>query len=303
MNDGRSKKISQSLEYADSLFKARDYDNAREVYLAAAQTAIKAKDQSSLTECYAMIARCCLICDKKQEGGVWLEKSTEIARPEFRLGWSRYLGVRGRFEWQDNQIEKATETFKEMYAFCSVNHLHDRAVDAAHMIAITGTPQEQVEWGLKGIREAEEGNLTSWLGPLWNNLGATYEDLKEFAKSLDAYVRAREYHYKFGDKKNRLVADYAVAHARRNLGEYETALKSFEMLQKNFAELGDTEFQGLTAREIGEIHKAQGQGKEALTNFEAAAEFLSEAGMAEWDSAGFSHLQNLISELKAELDR
>jgi tetratricopeptide (TPR) repeat protein len=287
------------MSQADSLFKGRQYVEAREIFLQAADMASAAKDNGSLTEAYAMIARSYLTTDKKDEGRPWIEKARGIARDDEPLGWSRYLGVRGRFEWQDKELEKATATFKEMYQYCSEKGLHERAIDAAHMVAITGGPAEQVEWGLKGIKEAEAGNVTGWLGPLWNNLGYTYEEMGKYRESLGAYLKAREYHHKYSDEKSKIVADWAVGHAYRLLGQSDSAAQwiAQDMLAK-FESLGDVEFQGWTLKEMGEIALLESKPDSALTYFIRAEEKLRAADMLNWDADGFKKLREQINKLR-----
>jgi len=287
------------ISQADSLFDSRQYDQAREVYLLAADSAAASGDNSSLTEAYAMIARTYLITEKKDEGRPWIEKAAGSAKKEEPLGWSRYLGVRGRFEWQDKELEKATATFKEMYQYCSEKGLHERAIDAAHMVAITGGLDEQVEWGLKGIKEAEAGNVTGWLGPLWNNLGYTYEDMGKYRESLDAYLKAREYHHKYSDEKSKIVADWAVGHAYRLLGEPDSAAQwiTQDMLAR-FESMGDAEFQGWALKEMGEIALLKSRPDSALTYFTRAEEKLRAADMPNWDADGYKKLQEQIEKLR-----
>ena len=300
VSSGEDKMSASSLmSRADSLFERRQYDQAREVYLLAADSAAASGDNCSLTEAYAMIARTYLTTDKKDEGRPWIEKARERARNNEPLGWSRYLGVRGRFEWQDKELEKATATFKEMYQYCSEKGLHERAIDAAHMVAITGGHEDQVEWGLKGIKEAEAGNITSWLGPLWNNLGFTYEDMGKYRESLDAYLKAREYHHKYSDEKSKIVADWAVGHAYRLLGESDSAAQwiTQDMLAR-FESLGDAEFQGWTLKEMGEIAMLKSKPDSALALFIRAEGKLRAADMANWDPEGYKKLQEQIEKLR-----
>lgn len=289
------------LDKADSLFDSRQYDAARDVYLQAMATA--ENESSELTEAYAMIARCYLITDRKEEGRPWVEKAKKAATPDMPLGWSRYLGVRGRFEWKDGQLEKATATFKEMYEYCHERQLHERAIDAAHMVAITGKPQEQIEWSSKGIHEAEAGNVTKWLGPLWNNLGATYEEKGEYNKSLEAYLKAREYHWKYGAEQNRLIADWAVGRAYRLTGDIQNAEKWLSPLPRWCQKIGDVEFEGLTYRELGEIEISKEHADAALDYFMKAEEKLRFAKMPEWDEKGYQQLQARITDLKSKPGR
>ncbi|HVP36971.1 MAG TPA: tetratricopeptide repeat protein [Terriglobales bacterium] len=286
------------LDKADSLFNGNEYEASRAIYLQAMDQAVKNKENSEMTEAYAMIARTYLVLDKKEEGRPWIQKAEKIANSKEPLGWSRYLGVRGRFEWKDSQLEKATSTFKEMYNYCSGRKLYERAIDAAHMVAITGKPEEQIEWGNKGIKEAETGNVTRWLGPLWNNLGATYEDMGKYKEALEAYLKAREYHFRYGDEKNKLVADWAVGHAYRLNGDNLNAEKWLRPVLAWCERTGDVEFEGLTYRELGEIELSKTNPDSALSYFSKAEEKLKQAGMPEWDSAGFAKLQNQIAELQ-----
>lgn len=285
------------LDKADSLFNSNEYEASRAIYMQALKQAKSNKENSGLTEAYTMIARTYLVLDKKEEGRLWIQKAEKIANSKEPLGWSRYLGVRGRFEWKDNQLEKATATFKEMYEYCSKRKLYERAIDAVHMVAITGKPEEQIDWGKKGIKEAEAGNITKWLGPLWNNLGATYEDMGKYKEALEAYLKAREYHWRYGDEKNKLVADWAVGHAYRLNRDNASAEKWLRPVLAWCERINDTEFEGLTYRELGEIEFSRSNQNSALGYFSKAEEKLRQAGMPEWDSAGFAKLQNQIAEL------
>lgn len=284
---------------ADSLFDSRKYEEAVKKYVEIIIRASSREDNSAMTEATAMVARSYLAMDKKEEGRRHLKGAANIAVPEESLGWSRYLGVRGRFEWKDNQLDKAAATFKEMYQYCSDNKLHERAIDAANMMTIVGGPEEQIEWGLKGIREAEAANSARWLAPLWNNLGWTYEHSGKYAEAVDAYQRAREYHYQHGDQKNKLCADWALGHAYRLNGDTaKAAIWITPELLAGFEALADTEFQGWTLKEMGEIALLQSRSDSALHLLERAEEKLRAADMPNWDAEGYKKLVEQIQALK-----
>ncbi len=286
------------LEHADKQFKSGAYDESRDVYIKAMEKAKQDGQNSELTESYAMIARTYLITDKKEDGREWIEKAGEIANDDEPLGWSRYLGVRGRFEWQDKELEKATATFEEVYAYCSDRKLHERAIDAAHMVAITGDHETQVTWAMKGIKEAEAGDIPKWLGPLWNNLGATYDEMGKYQESLDAYLRAREYHYQHGDERNKMLADWAVGHAYRLVGNLDDALQWMEPVLEWSERLEDVEFIGWSHKELGEIALARGDNTRALEHLVEAEAKLKEAGMPDWWPDEYEKLVKQIESLR-----
>jgi tetratricopeptide (TPR) repeat protein len=290
--------LAELFEKADQVFNSRKYVQSRDLYQQAADLAMEQGDSSYSTEAFSMLARTYLIEDERKEAQKYLVKAVGTASPDHPLGWSRYLGVRGRFEWHDKRFEKATETFKEMYYYCSAREIHDRAIDAAHMVGITGNFEEQVEWAKKGIKAAETGNVTSWLGPLWNNLGATYEDLKEYENALEAYEKARDYHYQYGQERNKLIADWALGHAYRLLKDVQNAEKYLKPLLKKFDDLNDVEFMGWTYKELGHIEITKKNLGGAVKYLYLARTNLKQSGMKDWDPEGYNALIQLIEDTK-----
>jgi tetratricopeptide (TPR) repeat protein len=287
---------TELLKKADSLFNAKEYEKSREAYIKVSEMAEESDEKSNLVEAFAMIGRTYLKVNQKEPGYHWLSKARDFASVDQPLGWSRYLGVCGRFEWRNKELEKATETFVEMYNYCSDRKLHDRAVDAARMIGITGTSEQQIEWGMKGIAEA--GNMTGILGPLWNNLGWTYEDIGKYPEAVNAYTKAREYHWKYGDERNKLIADWAVGHAYRLNGEFDKAEVWLRPLPDWCRKIDETEFLGFSLKELGYLSLGREDTTEALNYFVEAEKNLKAVGMPEWDAEGYKQLLKEIEELK-----
>jgi len=301
-------KAREVLAHSDEAFQSRDYAQAQEMYKLTVLAAEREGEEEILVEALAQVARSHLIQGKKEQGRSWLEKAKALASKKMPMGWSRYLGVRGRFEWKDDQLEEATATFKEMYQFCLSHKLHSRAVDAAHMVAITAPHEEQIVWGKKGIEAAEEGHLENWLGPLWNNLGWTFEEMGRYEESLDALLRAREYHWKLGSEHNKLVADWSVGHAYRQLEQLDEAshwlrpiLAWAERRYVTDPNPDAAEWVGHSHRELGQLAIARGEMEEGLGHLRKAEEKLGEAEMQEWDPEDFQRLRDQIAEIAGEV--
>ncbi len=300
----------QLLEQADGIFRQGDDAQALEIYKIADKAAQQEMVVGLQVEARAQAARCYLKMDQKDEGRHWLMMAAEIVTDQMPIAWSRYLGVRGRFEWSDDQLETATITFREMYEYCLRHDLHERAVDAAHMVAITAPPEEQILWGRKGIAAAEQGGIESWLGPLWNNLGWTYDDLGRYQESLDALLTAREYHWKLGGEMNKLIADWSVGHAYRMTGQHQVAaqwirpvLAWSERLYASEQSPAAAEWIGHSCRELGELALQREDLPEALEYLRRAGERLQEAGMDRWDTDGFEKLSAQIDEVAERIPK
>ncbi|RKX28885.1 MAG: hypothetical protein DRP47_03185 [Candidatus Zixiibacteriota bacterium] len=221
-----TKSADSLLNEADATFKSRNYKTALEQYQTALEESQKEFNISVETEALSQMARMNLLLGDPEEGHKWLSKAGERASESDPMGWSRYLGVRGRFEWQDDDLKTARVTFEKMFEYCNANALWGRAVDAAHMIAIVAkNPEDQIEWGRRGIEIAEAADNESWLGPLWNNLAGTYWDIKQYDFALSCYKKAREYHWRFSGEVAKLFADYHIGMTYRFLGQNDEARK------------------------------------------------------------------------------
>jgi tetratricopeptide (TPR) repeat protein len=117
------------LKQADETFQSSDYKAALEQYQSTVEKSREEFNHSVEVEALSQVARMHLILGDKEEGRKWLKEAEAKVTDSDPMGWSRYLGVRGRFEWKDNDLKAARKTFDEMYEYCNVNTLWGRAVD------------------------------------------------------------------------------------------------------------------------------------------------------------------------------
>jgi tetratricopeptide (TPR) repeat protein len=293
------------LREADQMFGARKYAEALATYRTCSEQAAKDGNRSAQVESLAQVARCTSIEGKLDEGRPWLERAEKLASADEPLGWSRCLGVRGIFQRESGDKGKAKATFEEMHRYCVEKKLFKRALDAIHHIAIVVPAEEQPAWALKGIAAAEQLKDDASLAVLWNNLGASYEDLKQYEKMVDAYLKAREFHHKTGGPLQKMIADWAVGHGYRlagKLGEAETwlrkALPQAEGFQAKEPRPDHAEWVGWCKKDLGEVLLARGQKAAALDLLKAARAALLEAGMDKHWPEGFKAVDDAIEKAR-----
>ena len=288
----------QALEAADDVFQTRDYAAARDKYLEVLELAREEFHRSVETEALAQVARMNLILGDKEAGRQWLDQAAEKANESDALGWSRFLGVRGRFEWKDDDLPTARATFEQMYRYCQENELWGRAIDAAHMIAIVAeTPEEQIEWGRMGIEAAEKGEIESWLGPLWNNLAITYHDEKQFDSALSCFLKAREYHWRHSGEMGKLYADYHVGMTYRHLGRFDEAAQWLRPVLAWAERVEDHGAIGQACEDLGEIAIAQGRADEGKALLTRARNEYKAAGYDQSWTEVWEHINQRLDEL------
>ncbi len=299
-------KLATELARADQAFHNDQYDKAGEMFEAVANDALGDGDTSTFVEAASMRARCYLERGDKEKGRPWLEKAREKADQKQPRGWSRYLGVRGRFEWKDGDSPRATATFREMFDYCQSHEMFDRAVDAAHMIAITGDPEERFEWSKKAIDMAERSGMRGWLAPLWNNLGWDYVDAGQYDDARAALEKAREYHYMGTAPIPKLIADYSVAYVIRLQGKLDEAHDAMTAVFNRAKELDAggnpdaAEWIGFSRWELGEIAVAKGDADAGIAMMKQALGELEGAGIEKWDPADWQKRKDRLAELEAK---
>ena len=296
---------NEQLKSAKKIFSASKYEESRPLFMKALEAARNEGDRENISECLGMIARTYSITKKLDDARLWINKARKATSPKSARGWSRYLLERGRIEREEGKSKLATKTFMEAYDFCTKHELHDRAVDAAHMVGIAGTPEQQIKWSLKAIKEAEAGKMIGWLAVGWNNLGATYEDLNRYDECLEAYLKARKYHWQVGQEKSKLAADWAVGRAYRYLEKNEEAASWLRPTLAWSERLKDKEWIGFCCYDLGFVHSSQGRYKTAQVYLERAIKLLKAEGILTWGKWGktqFTLLENehekVLSKLK-----
>lgn len=190
---------------------------------------------------------------------------------------------------EEGDRASATEKFIALYQYCMDNALFDAAIDAAHHVAIAGDLAQQITWGQRGIAAAEAGNLPGWLAVLWNNLGATLEDNARYDEALEAYQKARTYHYQTGGPIQKLIADWAIGHTLRLKGDWaeartwlQTSLDAAMELYADGTSDAALEWIAYGRQELGLVTLAEGHQSRALDQLLEARRLWTDAGLESW---------------------
>lgn len=289
---------ARMLREADETFRARKYADALEVYRRAADAAAGEKNPQAQVESLAQVARCYSIQGKLDEGRPWLEQAEKLASAAEPQGWSRLLGVKGIFQRESGDKAAAKRTFEEMHRYCVEKGLYKRAIDAIHHIALIVPLEDQPAWALKGIEAAERLKDDGSLAVLWNNLGATYEDLKQYDKMVAAYLKARDYHHAAGGSLQKMIADWAVGHGYRlagNLPEAERWLRKTLLLAES---ANSAEWIGWCKKDLGETLLARGDKAAALGLLRQARTSLVDAGIDKSWPEGLKSLDEALEKAR-----
>jgi tetratricopeptide (TPR) repeat protein len=159
----------------------------------------------------------------------------------------------------------------------AVNSKDDfNAVDAAHMMAIVEPTEKQLQWNLKALDLAENSadeKARKWKGSLYNNLGWTYFEQRQFEEALLMFEKALEFQQQQGEPNKIMIAKWCVGKTLRMMDHTEEALEMQRGLYEQYQAAGRRS--GYVYEEVAECLTIMGQEQEAQAWFAAAYEELS----------------------------
>ena len=188
----------------------------------------------------------------------------------------RYLLERGRVFNSSGNKDVARPLFQDALDLAVKIKDDFDAVDAAHMLAIVEEGEKSLQWNLRALDLAEnskEERAQKWKGSLYNNLGWTYFENKQYEEALLMFENALLSRQQEGDQIKILIARWCHAKCLRMMGHTEEALETQRDLFEQYRALGRKS--GYVYEEIAECMLALGLENECHEWFAAAYEELS----------------------------
>jgi tetratricopeptide (TPR) repeat protein len=240
-------------------------------------------------EILTQIARAQGLQRKFDEVHATLDEAEQLPKDE-RIR-TRYLLERGRVFNSSSQRDKARPLFLEAYELAKSISADFYTIDAAHMMAIVESTEQQLHWHevcLELCEKTTDERAKKWLGSVTNNAGWTYHDLGNYEKALQVFQKALAWHETNGKPDTILIAKWSVARTLRSLGNYQEALD----IQRKLLE--EKQDDGYIYEELGECLLALHQVDEAKAYFVKAYEVLSQdTWMVQNESQRLERLKNL----------
>jgi len=189
----------------------------------------------------------------------------------------RYLLERGRTFNSSDKISEARELFLQAYDLAASAKEDNLAVDAAHMMGIVESDDKSVEWNEKAMEIAEASSdpkANKWLGSLYNNLGWTYFEMKQYEKALNLFRKDAVWYTENGRKENTNIAHWSAAKTLRMMGKTDEALNEQLRLLELFHNAKADE-DGYVYEELAECYLIKNNAAEAAKFAGLAYDILS----------------------------
>ncbi len=206
------------------------------------------------------------------------EVESSLETTPIKLVEIRYLLERGRTFNSAKQAEKARPLFIKAWESALESAEENYAIDAAHMMGIITSSEEQLIWNEKAIslaRKSENPKAKKWLGSLNNNVAWTYHDKKEYQKALEYFTENVQWHEERKTGQGLIIAKWSVARTLRSLNKIDDALEIHLNLLKEIEEK-KLEQDGYIFEELGECYLLKNENSEAKKYFASAYKLLSQ---------------------------
>ena len=249
-------------------------------------------------ELLTQIARCQGLQQQFEAAHHTLDQAQAVLPDNAPRARIRLFLERGRVLNSSGRQPEASRQFYEAWRLATAAGEDFYAVDAAHMLAISEPPSEQLAWNQRAIALAEQSTqprARNWLGSLYNNLGWTLHDQGEAVQALDLFERALELRVQQGKDSDIRIARWCVARCWRSLGRVDEALSAQQALAAEHAAAGSED--GYVEEELGECLLLLGRSGEAQPHFARAHALLSQdAWLLEAEPARLARLKQLAGD-------
>lgn len=285
-----------------------DYDDpaaTREEFRKLLRGVDESDDTDYLVGLLAQIARTFSIQGEFDTAHAELDGLKPHISEEQSSGYVFYLLERGRTFNSAGQVDKAIPLFRQAFEIArQIDHDY-LAVDAAHMLGIALPVEEQHQWNIRALEIAEASDsqrAQNWLGSLYNNIGWTWFDQREYDKALDHFEKAVEFRREQGQPRRLHIARWAVGRTLRAMGERERALEIQLSLEAENERRGRPP-DGFVMQELGELYLGA-DDERARSYFRQAWERLSQnAWIQEHEPERLDRLRKLAGVPESEPDQ
>jgi tetratricopeptide (TPR) repeat protein len=234
-------------------------------------------DASYQAQLLTQIARAEGLQAKFDQANATLDQVEKLLTQDLALGRVRYLLERGRVLNSSGQPRQAKPVFEQAWALGSAEHFDFYAIDAAHMMAIVEpAAAAQQRWNERALEVAERSAddlARGWRASLYNNLGWTYFEQKEYEKALTVFEKAVKLREENGKPRELRIARYCVAKTLRVQGKIADATATNRELIRQAEDAGEPD--GYFFEELAECLLAAGKSAEARPAFSRAWDVLS----------------------------
>ena len=237
-----------------------------------------ANDQAYVAEASTQLARSIGMQRRFEQALRILDEAKAMLTDDMTRAHVRVLLERGRVANSSGNPGDSVTIFERAFELAKSASLDGLAVDAAHMLGIVEVSDRSMTWNERGIAIGESSTdpkAKRWLGPIYNNLAWTHNNLGRHEEALALFEKDVTAWESAGRPFEASIAVWAQGTTLRMMGQVDRALAIQESLL-NHPDRRGKPAEGFTHEEIGECLILLGRDAEAAPHFRIAFERLDD---------------------------
>lgn len=260
----------------DSLWNYNDPESTEKKFRELLPEVKASGNESHLVQLLTQIARTYSLRRMFDEAHKLLDETKNMLNDSMPRAKVRYFLERGRTYNSSGDLANARQHFLDAYNLALSSGEDNLAVDAAHMMGIVERGDSSVQWNetaLKLAESSEDEEAGKWLGSLYNNLGWTYFDMKNYNRALELFEKDIEWYEARERTTNANIARWSAAKTKRMMGKVEDAYSVQLMLKEVIERTADED--GYVYEELAECCLLLGHEDDAKKYAATAYKILS----------------------------
>ncbi len=260
----------------DSLWNYNDPESTEKKFRELLPEVKASGNESHLIQLLTQIARTYSLRRMFDDAHKLLDETKNMLNDSMPRAKVRYFLERGRTYNSSGDLANARQHFLDAYNLALSSGEENLAVDAAHMMGIVERGDSSVEWNetaLKLAESSEDEEAGKWLGSLYNNLGWTYFDMKNYNRALELFEKDIEWYEARERTTNANIARWSAAKTKRMMGKVEDAYSVQLMLKEVIERTADED--GYVYEELAECCLLLGHEDDAKKYAATAYKILS----------------------------
>jgi tetratricopeptide (TPR) repeat protein len=234
--------MNNDLHDFDILWNYNDPAATEQQFRALLPRAEQGAGRSYHAQLLTQIARAQGLQSKFADAHATLDTVESLLTPELNAARIRYLLERGRVFNSSQQVEQAQPLFQQAWELAQAEQQDFYAVDAAHMLAIVASGEQQLAWNLRALalaKQSPQPRARTWMGSLYNNIGWNHHDAGRYEQALDMFQHALYERQAAGRAEQIRIARWCIARCLRSLGQFEAALATQRELLAELERAGE----------------------------------------------------------------
>ncbi|MCA9490381.1 MAG: hypothetical protein KC621_10665 [Myxococcales bacterium] len=220
--------LAAQLADADAVFRSGRIPAARRAWEDLVQRAQERGDRGTECAARAMLARCLLSLQRREEAREELATVGRMADPANVAAHARYRAALARLAIEEGPPDTALRELRQYLSWAEDARDGAAILDACSLLGSAVPLDERADWLERGIEQAQDLGVAQGLGHAYGEWASALDLLGRSEPALEAWQQALRHHQQDGSGRASVAAGWAVGALACRTEDWPLARTSLE---------------------------------------------------------------------------